>query len=140
MTSGIAEEIEALFADHATPALFVLIPTSYQVYPGRFEAFVDQLGISPDSVDLEQPNRLLSAAFERHGLKLDDPLPFLREEAAMAEPLYGNVDRHFSPAGHELMGEYLEMLAGPWLESSSRDMQVRTGGKDALPTVASTQM
>jgi hypothetical protein len=123
VTSEIAEDIKALLAEHETPVLFILIPTSYQVYPNRFNAFMDQFGISPDSVDLEQPNRLLDQAFERRGLELEDPLSFLRNRASTAAPLYGDIDRHFSPAGHELLGEYLETLAVSKLDSRYRDTQ-----------------
>lgn len=107
VTSQIAVDMSSLFAEHETPVLFLLIPTSYQVYSDRFAAFVDQFGIEPDSVDLEQPNRLLDSAFESRGLELHDPLEFLRRRASETSPLYGNVDRHFSPAGHEQIGEYL---------------------------------
>lgn len=107
VTSDIAFDIEALFEQAGTPVLFVLLPESFQVYPELWHEWVRSGAIPADSVDLELPNRLLVNAFESRGMVLHDALAYLRARAYDGEPVYGKVDRHFSPAGHEAMAKFL---------------------------------
>jgi hypothetical protein len=107
VTSEIFFDIEDRFARAGTPVLFVLLPQSFQVYREVWEDWIRSAGVPIDSVDLELPNHALADAFESRGMVLDDALDFLRVKAREAEPLYGKVDRHFSPTGHEAMAEFL---------------------------------
>ena len=60
-----------------------------------------------EDVDLEQPNKMLAAAFEERFLLLIDPLDNLREAADQGLTLHGLLDRHFNKEGHQVIAEYL---------------------------------
>jgi hypothetical protein len=107
VTSEIFLDIESRFVQAGTPVLFVLLPQSFQVEREVWQDWIRSAGVPVDSVDLELPNYVLANAFESRGMVLHDALYFLRVKAQEAEPLYGKVDRHFSPTGHEAMAEFL---------------------------------
>jgi hypothetical protein len=107
VTADICRKIDSVFTEQQTPVLFVLLPASYQVYPSVFERYVEGFGIDVDSVDLEQPNKLLAAAMADDSLELIDPLLYIREQAAAGAVLFGSVDQHFNVDGHRVTAEYL---------------------------------
>jgi hypothetical protein len=109
-----------LFQDHGAPAIFVLIPPVYQVQEELFHRYTKLFSIPDNEVDLEQPNKLLAAAFREQGLILLDPLEHLRKEADRGISHYGRVDRHFNPAGHEAVAEYLF----PYIEQELRKVKL----------------
>jgi hypothetical protein len=106
-TAAICRDIDSVFEAHDVPVLFVLLPAVYQVNEEIFYEHVTAFNIDIDSVDLEQPNKLLAQAFAANSLELIDPLPYIRERSADGFSLYGSVDRHFSARGHQATGEYL---------------------------------
>ena len=139
VTSDIFLDIEDRFAQSGTPVLFVLLPESFQVYPQLWQDWLLSAGVPVDSVDLEMPNRQLADAFESRGMVLHDALDYLRVRAQEAEPLYGKVDRHFSPTGHEAMAEFLlgTIVESGVLENdldhSDPDRAALTGSPDSAP-------
>ena len=111
ITAEAAKAIENVFSDHGVPVIFVLIPSRTQVHEDVFHRYVQGFGIDPETVDLEQPSRLLKHEFEARNLVLMDPLEEMRRHSG--GPLYGSVDYHFNANGHKFVASYLQ----PYLES-----------------------
>lgn len=95
------------FARCGTPVFFVLLPTEFQVYQEIFYDYIEWFDIPLDSVDLEMPSRLLSAAFEKKGLKLVNSLPLLRQSAAGGAKLFCEIDIHLNRAGLYAVSELI---------------------------------
>jgi len=103
-TAAIAKDLAKAARATNTPVLFVLIPERFQVYPDDFSRYIRGFGIDSTLVDVEQPTRLLYDAFRAESLLVVDALPSMRSTATSAsERLYGRVDQHLSPAGHEAL-------------------------------------
>ena len=106
-TATVCQKIAREFARYDTPTIFVLLPVYYQVHQEVFFDFLELTEVPPGSTDLEQPNRLLQTTFLHNSLRLYDPLPAMREDARLGRQLFGSVDRHLSPRGHEVVAEFL---------------------------------
>ena len=79
----------------------------------QFEQYVTGFQIDPADVDLEQPTRLVTGQLTSRGLTMVDALPVFRAAHAEGVQLYGAVDPHLTPAGHErLAGLVLPAAAG----------------------------
>jgi hypothetical protein len=107
VTAGICADIAAAAASHGIPAIFVLVPASFQVDRATFYEYLEGFKIDSSLVDVDQPDRLLSEQLQARGLRVLDALPAFRAAAAGGETLDGTVDRHLSPAGHELLASIL---------------------------------
>jgi SGNH hydrolase-like domain, acetyltransferase AlgX len=107
VTAGVAREIAAVAATRGIPTLFVLVPEQFQVDEAQLARYLQGFGIDPAAVDAEQPSRELRQAFMAEGLNVIDALAPMRAEAARGAVLFGNVDHHLSPAGHEVLAELL---------------------------------
>lgn len=103
VTADILSELHRDIRARGIPALFVLIPSHYQVEPDRLREHARALGIDPARLDAEQPNRLLGERLRRRGIPVVDLLPVFREAAEGGAELYGRIDPHFSPEGHRAM-------------------------------------
>ena len=103
VTAGICADIAAAAAQHGAPALFVLVPASFQVERSTFYEYLQGFNIDSSLVDVDQPNRLLADRLRARGLLVVDALPAFRAATADGTKLFGSVDRHLSPAGHELL-------------------------------------
>jgi hypothetical protein len=108
VTSGMLADIATLAARHRTPTLFVLIPAPFQVERGVFNQFVRGFNVDSSEVDLDQPSRLVGERLRAHGLTVIDVLPAFRAADSSGGKLYGRVDRHLTPAGHELLARLVE--------------------------------
>jgi hypothetical protein len=115
VTANICRDIAEVARQHGLPTLFVLLPTPFQVDREEFWRFVRGFGIDPATVDLEQPNRLVAAELRARGLRFVDVLPAFRDAHRAGRRLYGRVDRHLSPAGHELLARVLEPIVAEYL-------------------------
>jgi len=69
-------------------------------------------------VDLEQPERLLTDAMGPYHLDLVDVLAAFRGAASSGNRLYGTVDPHLSPEGHELLARLVEPVVAARLSAS----------------------
>ena len=112
VTAEICRDIADLAARAGTPTLVALVPTSYQASPGGFDAFLRAFAIAADSVDLDQPSRLMRRALEQRHVRVLDALPAFRTAERPGRPLYGSVDGHLSPAGHDVLERVLEPAVG----------------------------
>lgn len=117
ITAAALTDLAELSAAHETPIVFVLLPSDYQVDRESFEQYVRGFGLDPSTMDMDQPNRILGEALRRAGLNVIDALPALRQAQRPGTTLYGRVDPHLSPEGHQVVHRLLHpvvagMLAG----------------------------
>lgn len=108
VTCGILADIAGLAAHRGIPTLFVLIPAPFQVEPAVFQRYAQAFGLDSSQVDLDQPTRLVRDGLEARGLAVLDMLTDFRETDGRGSRLYGAVDRHFTPRGHEVMEQLVE--------------------------------
>lgn len=116
VTADICRDIAALGQRNGVPTLFVLAPSSYQVDPAAFAQFLRGFGIDSGQVDLDQPDRLMREALEQRHLRVVDALPGLRAAQEAGPPLYGSIDNHLSPAGHDALERIIEPEVAALLE------------------------
>lgn len=107
VTASVCADIGEVFERHNVPVVFVFIPTHYQVYEEEFENYVRSFRIDRETVDLDQPNRILRRELAANGLHVIDPLDAMRSEAHKGAQLYGNVDIHLNVAGNMFVAEYI---------------------------------
>ena len=81
-----------------------------QVDEQIFYQYLDYFSISLDSVDLDQPNRLLAEQFMEKQLQLIDVLPFLREKSREGVSHYGRIDTHLNQIGHKAVAEAIRQI------------------------------
>jgi acetyltransferase AlgX (SGNH hydrolase-like protein) len=90
--------------ERGIPSLLVLIPTEFQVYPGRFERMVRHQGADPSHLDLDLPSKRWTDLAKAAGLPVLDLLPIFR--AHVSGPyLYMSLDGHLTVEGNRLAGE-----------------------------------
>lgn len=104
ITTELSRDLAAAAAARGTPTLFVLIPERFQVYDDEFRRYLAGFGVDSSLVDVDQPSRLLLESFHAAGLHVIDALPAFRAAPA-GERLYGRVDQHFSPRGHQVLAD-----------------------------------
>jgi hypothetical protein len=108
VTADILADIAGLARRHGIPSLFVLIPAPLQVEPSVFQGYTRGFGLDPNALDLDQPSRLMRARLEGRGLAVLDVLPEFRAADRSGPRLYGTVDQHLSPRGHEVLERLVE--------------------------------
>lgn len=87
ITADIISAIVKELQQHATPSIVVLLPTPSQVHPYFLERHMKYFNIDPSSVDIEQPNRLLTIELKKRYVAVIDMVPVLREAAASGATL-----------------------------------------------------
>jgi lysophospholipase L1-like esterase len=117
VTTGLCEEIARDARDAGAPSLFVLLPPDYVVDREMGRAFARGSGVSPEDVDLDQAARILAARLRGAGLRVVDATPGLR---AAGPGVYGSVDRHLSPRGHEVVARIVAPELAPLLAGAAR--------------------
>ncbi|MCX6639154.1 MAG: SGNH/GDSL hydrolase family protein [bacterium] len=113
VTADLCQLIRNQFDYYHIPVIFVFVPAVWQTNKELFTNFLKFSNTPPDSVDLEQPNKLFGAALKQRSLAFADPLPYMRQLADRKIKLYGQIDRHLDAAGHRAIAEYLL----PYVES-----------------------
>lgn len=132
ITADICRDIAEVARERGTPTLFLLLPTPFQVDSTAFWTFVRGFGIDPHAVDLDQPNQLLARELAARGLRAVDVLSTFRDAQRQGLRVYGRVDRHFTPEGHQLLERELEPIVAAYLERRGDVM----GPSRAGPAVA----
>jgi hypothetical protein len=108
ITADACRDLDLVARGDGARTLFVLIPASYQVDTASFTRWREATKLAPNQADADQPNRRMSEELTARGLSVLDALPGLRAAAGKGgPPLYGVVDAHLSPAGHEALAEIL---------------------------------
>jgi lysophospholipase L1-like esterase len=108
VTAQILRDIRDVAQAHKTPVLFVLIPAPFQVDTAAFYQALRGHKLDPEAVDLEQPERLLTDAMRAYRLDVLDVVPEFRRAQRDGSRLYGTVDRHLSPEGHDTLARLVE--------------------------------
>ena len=101
-------KIAALARRRHVPIVFVLIPAPNQVDSRMFLEYVRGFNIDTTQIDMTQPTRRLEQSLKGKALEVIDALPAFREAYARGVVLYGKVDNHPSPAGHETLAALLQ--------------------------------
>jgi hypothetical protein len=119
LTADVCEEIRDLAKSHGAETVFVFIPSPIQVDPEEFKNFVRGFSIDSTAVDLYQPNQRLAAEFSQRGLRVIDPLSQFQQADKAGGKLYGNVDRHFTPAGHKVLADVVAPILADMLKQQA---------------------
>jgi hypothetical protein len=116
VTGEVLADIAAQAAPRQTHVLYILIPPHYYVDEDELATYVWAMGFDRARVDVGQPARLLTAELARKGLTVFDATPALkRAYDAGRKDLYGRIDRHLAPAGHQVMADALRSMVMPHL-------------------------
>jgi hypothetical protein len=109
VTAEILADIAAAAAARGTGVLFVLLPPDQYFDESALARYARAVGVGMAELDVGQPARLLTTELTRRGLQVADPAPALRAAFVAGErDLYGRVDKHFAPAGHQVVARFLE--------------------------------
>jgi hypothetical protein len=108
ITAMLCDSIAQAAAAHGAAALFVLVPDATQVYPDMLQQYLKGTGVDSSAVDIDQPSRLFSAYLRFHHLNVIDATPALKAASKNGQPLYGKVDTHLTPAGHDVLERVVE--------------------------------
>lgn len=117
VTADLATQIEAVASSDGADALFVFVPAPYQVDTDDLMRYVTGFGLDLSDIDLELPNRRLGEALEARGLHVVDLLTAFRAAHESGQRLYGAVDQHFSPEGHQLFVDLVAPVAAEMLDA-----------------------
>jgi hypothetical protein len=110
-TADILEDIAVAGSRVHVPVLFVLLPPAHFIDPRILATLESALNIPPAEVDVHQPAERLTAELTRRGLEALDPAPALKRAFDEGEhDLYGHIDTHLAPAGHQVMARFLEPI------------------------------
>lgn len=107
-TADICARIAGRAREAGIATIFVLIPAPHQVDRAVFREYVRGFGIDTSQIDLEQPSRILGEEVRKRGLSLIDALPLFERSYAEGAQLYGRIDNHLSPKGHEVLAGVVE--------------------------------
>lgn len=111
-TANLCASLTNAAAQHEIPVLFVLLPGTMQVDQALLDWYLDVYRIDPQQADWDQPSRILMQELTARDLIVFDTTPGIRAKIANDDAqLYGHVDIHFSPAGHQ----YIAHLLTDWL-------------------------
>lgn len=102
VTVALLSEFERSAAKLGTRLVVVIVPSHFQVYEERWQAFLTQHQLDGAQWDLDAPNRRLGEFLQVSGIDFIDLLPGLRAQAKIsAVPLYFTIDEHWTEAGHQ---------------------------------------
>ncbi|MGH7619158.1 MAG: hypothetical protein ACREPM_18205, partial [Gemmatimonadaceae bacterium] len=107
LTAKICADLSAAGAQHHVPVIFAIIPAPYQVDSTTFNYYVRGFSLDPRAMDIDQPQRIFDQELTKYGLRFVDVLPAFRARAHLGKPLYGHVDRHLTPLGHEMLASQI---------------------------------
>jgi hypothetical protein len=110
VTADILADIDSLGKAHGIPTVFALIPAIEQVEPAVLKDRLKSFGIDSATLDLDQPERLMTHELELRHLSYVSLLPALRSAQARGVTLYGRVDMHPSADGHRVMWDGIAPL------------------------------
>lgn len=108
VTAALSHDLAAAAKAHGAPTLFVLIPERFQVYEDEFARYITGFSVDPATLDLDQPSRLLAESLRAEGLLVVDALEEFRAVRGDGPRLFGTVDQHLSPRGHEVLAHIID--------------------------------
>jgi hypothetical protein len=110
--------MERLAEEHDTRLLFILIPMATQIDSSYITWYQQAFNVPADTIDLTQPQRILGEYATAYNYELLIPHETF-VMAARERILYGEIDPHFSPVGHEVMATFLEPILTSYLQTQS---------------------
>jgi len=112
VTGDVLADIAAEAGQRHTRVMYILLPPHHYIDENALASYAAAMGVDRAQLDVSQPARLLTAELVRRGLTVVDATPALaRAYDAGRQDLYGRIDRHFSPAGHQVVAEFLHPIA-----------------------------
>ena len=104
-TIGILDQMASRCEAADSRLVLMLLPRSWQVYPGELNELMTALNISRADLDTDRPQRMLLEWGAERGIPVIDVLPQFREAArgASRARLYFTPDSHMTPAAHEIV-------------------------------------
>ena len=108
-TAEVCRTISELANSKGSQALFVLLPAVYQVRPRILASYAQASQLPEEAIDARQPARLMFRALDDRGLLVLDLSPQFRSFVPFSryEDLYGTLDAHLSPHGHQVVADEL---------------------------------
>ncbi|MGH0037005.1 MAG: hypothetical protein ACQGVK_18420 [Myxococcota bacterium] len=119
VTLEVLRQIEASARERGTPALFVLIPAPFAIDPQVFEQIRSGFEIDESELDASQPGRIVAGRLAAAGIPHVSLVERFLAEHRSGTPLYGRVDRHLSPEGHEVAYDVIEPRLLEMLEADA---------------------
>ena len=107
-------------SQYGVPIVFTLLPSSYQVDTTYLDWARQAFGIKQEDIDIDQPSYLLEAVTQPYQLDVIDLQPPMRKAYAEGDILFGHVDSHLSPKGHEIVATTIEPHIVALLRSRSK--------------------
>ena len=78
-------------------------------------AYSRAIGLAPEDYDLDQPSTVMSSLLREADVAFVDVTGRFRSALEQGSPeLYGNVDTHLSPDGHQLIAEIVAPELVSW--------------------------
>ncbi|MCB9437505.1 MAG: hypothetical protein H6673_11015 [Anaerolineales bacterium] len=106
VTADIFESIQTEAEAQGIETIYIILPSIYQIEEREYEQYTTAFNIDRNSIDLEQPQRILRSSLEARGLIVVDTTPaMLQAKAQGAEDLFGKVDDHFGSGGHQVVAD-----------------------------------
>ncbi|MEZ5975856.1 MAG: hypothetical protein R3E96_13745 [Planctomycetota bacterium] len=106
-TTGSMRALAATARDLGVPAVVVVIPSHAAVDEAYAQLSSEAMGLDRSLWDPNRPVTLLADAAREAGLQVLDPTAALRAASSSEDPLYFDVDFHFTPRGNRVFTEYL---------------------------------
>jgi hypothetical protein len=101
------------------PLLLVYAPASFEIYPDDLKRVRELYGLPEDGWAIDAPSNHLAEIAARQAVPYLDLRAALRSSAGEASRLYFPFDRHWTPAGHEVVARAIAAaLTDPRLLSS----------------------
>ncbi len=113
-TLASLDRIADICSDRDTALAVIVLPRSFQIVAEEKGELTDELGISPDALDLDRPQRTLTEWAAGRDALLIDPLEEFRRREREGEQLFYSPDAHFTPAGHEAVATVATPLLREW--------------------------
>ncbi len=107
ITADVCQKIQQEFEKYSTPVFFVFLPTDYQLDPSALNEYIKMFDISLQSVDLEQPDKMLALSFKKRYLDFIDTLVPMRERVRRGVKMHGQIDSHLNAEGHRAVAEII---------------------------------
>ena len=107
MTTGLIERAIAAAARSTARAMVVLIPPDFVVDKAMGRVHAAGQGADSELVDLDQPARLLGRKLRDAGILVLDPTRHFETLHEQGVELYGRVDRHLTPRGHDELARFI---------------------------------
>ncbi len=118
-TAERLDEMDALATAHDVPIVFVVVPMATQIDTAWLDFYRDVASITDADIALTQPQEKLREAAERYGFTLVDPYAQFQATADAGTQLFGQVDTHYTAAGHRLMTEQILPTLRAHLDAAS---------------------